>query len=166
MVGAVEDLRCSFLLVAGRVPQELGPAMFTKNPIKVWVVPVDFNDNRIAGLVVDINIVNDQIRERCCRQGARSYHKLAYVYADLRWVYGKRRRRHLCLCNTQPNGRSPVCPVGVPCCSSHRVHKDELQKDILARHRLEVGWVYVWAWWRVTKSDSNTRPCWFCGWLC
>ena len=69
MIGAIEDLRCSVLLVAGRIPQELGPAMFTKNPIKVWVVPVDFNDNRVAGLVDDI-IVNDQIRERCCRQGA------------------------------------------------------------------------------------------------
>jgi len=69
MVGAVEDLRCSILLVAGRVPQELGPAVFTKNAIKVWVVSVDFNDNRVAGLVDDINIINDHIRERCCRQG-------------------------------------------------------------------------------------------------
>jgi len=76
MVGAVEDLRYSFLLVVGKVPQKLGPAVFTKDPIKVWVVSVDFDNNHIAGLVDVINITNDHIHERCGRQGRTMHNRI------------------------------------------------------------------------------------------
>jgi len=81
MVGAVEDLRYSFLLIVGRVPQKLGPAVFTKDPIKVWVVSVDFDNNHIVGLVDVINITKRQHSRAMWSTGAndaQSYHKLAY----------------------------------------------------------------------------------------